>query len=502
MTITYVASSAIAEGETIVTPATLAGDLIILYTSRPSSSSLPEARGDFIDLHTSINLNHSVRLSYMFETEDNPTGYTFTWSTGRRAVCAVYRGVDSLGLSEMASAGNVSSQFATIPALTLTGDSYVVCGSSHLDASIRDGAITGATLRVYIDNPSTLNIHDTNGLVSSWAERTNDHGSASRWSGFSLVLEAAATGPVLTTPTLTATGETTATGTVVTDTATGTLYAYVSTSATAPSATDLKAGTGAVWSGNQAISTTGEKTFSVTGLTEGTLYYIYYLHNDGTDDSSIVSASATTVAATTGPSLTLASGTATSATEATGLVTTDTANGTLYAVVTTSATAPSVAQVQAGNDHTGEEAAWFGNQAISTTGEKTFSAVTLEPSTEYYFHFQHRDSSNDDSPVVSSLSFTTEALLGWTVNPAIASVTTNSITVTATPNQTSDVYAVAVVVDSAAPSSAQVIAGQNGAGTAAEAADSSLNVTGEATLVLNSTLDDPVYDVYVVATTA
>lgn len=64
----------------------------------------------------------------------------------------------------------------------------------------------------------------------------------------------------------------------------------------------------------------------------------------------------------TAPVLTLPTGTKTGSTTSTGTVTTaNDANGTAYAVVSTSATLPSVAQIQAGQDSTGSAAAWSGN---------------------------------------------------------------------------------------------------------------------------------------------
>lgn len=112
---------------------------------------------------------------------------------------------------------------------------------------------------------------------------------------------------------------------------------------------------------------------------------------------------------TTAPTLTSPTGTSTGTTTAQGQVTTDEANGTMYAVVSTSATPPSVAQIQAGNDSTGSAGAWSGNQAISSTGTKTFNATGLTASTSYYFYFQHRDAAANDSTVASSSQFTTDA---------------------------------------------------------------------------------------------
>ncbi len=90
-------------------------------------------------------------------------------------------------------------------------------------------------------------------------------------------------------------------------------------------------------------------------------------------------------------------------------VSTNEANGTLYWVVTTSATAPSAAQVKAGNDHTGAAAADSGSQAVSGTGVQNATASGLTPETTYYTHFMHEDAGSNQSNVASSASFTTDA---------------------------------------------------------------------------------------------
>jgi len=96
-------------------------------------------------------------------------------------------------------------------------------------------------------------------------------------------------------------------------------------------------------------------------------------------------------------------------TTGTGQVTTDEGNGTLYWVVTTSATAPSVAQVQAGQDHLGASAVASGNQAVTASGVQLFGIVGLSPSTAYYMHAQQQDAATNDSTVVTSAEFTTGA---------------------------------------------------------------------------------------------
>jgi hypothetical protein len=100
------------------------------------------------------------------------------------------------------------------------------------------------------------------------------------------------TAPSLTTPTGVETGATTATGTVDTSVNHGTLYCAVTTSATPPSGAAIIAGTGFAFAGNQAITTTGTKTFNATGLTPETTYYFHYIHDTGYGVLSSISSSA------------------------------------------------------------------------------------------------------------------------------------------------------------------------------------------------------------------
>ena len=111
----------------------------------------------------------------------------------------------------------------------------------------------------------------------------------------------------------------------------------------------------------------------------------------------------------TAPTVSSATAAANGANAATASVSTDEDNGTLYWVITTSATAPSVAQIQAGNDNSGTAAADSGSQSVSGTGTQTISPAPsgLTAGTTYYAHFQHQDTATNDSTVVSSSSFTT-----------------------------------------------------------------------------------------------
>ena len=92
---------------------------------------------------------------------------------------------------------------------------------------------------------------------------------------------------VLSLPTEVSITDTTATVGCTTTSLIGTLYYFISTSATPPSAADLKAGTGSVDFGNDA-TITNPQTFGATGLSASTTYYTYFIQNDGSDDSNLL----------------------------------------------------------------------------------------------------------------------------------------------------------------------------------------------------------------------
>lgn len=93
--------------------------------------------------------------------------------------------------------------------------------------------------------------------------------------------------PILSVPTEASITDTTVTVGCSTTSLLGTLYYYISTSATPPSASDLKDGTGAVKFGNDT-SITNPQTFGVTGLSASTTYYTYFIQNDGLADSNLL----------------------------------------------------------------------------------------------------------------------------------------------------------------------------------------------------------------------
>ena len=86
---------------------------------------------------------------------------------------------------------------------------------------------------------------------------------------------------MLSSPTATATGVTTATIGVTTDEGNGTLYGLVNTSATA-TASAIMAGL------SQAVGSSGAKGFSVTGLSGNTTYYAHFVQTDAAGNTSNV----------------------------------------------------------------------------------------------------------------------------------------------------------------------------------------------------------------------
>jgi hypothetical protein len=93
-----------------------------------------------------------------------------------------------------------------------------------------------------------------------------------------------------------------------------------------------------------------------------------------------------------------------------GSVSTNEGNGTLFAVATASATQPSIAQIKAGQDHTGAAALRAVSQSVTATGTQTIAsgAITGGAGTRFW-HFVHTDAASNDSARVSSAGFSVTA---------------------------------------------------------------------------------------------
>lgn len=257
-----------------------------------------------------------------------------------------------------------------------THDFRLPAGSALIDGGIADA--TNAPFDVYGTSRPQNGTYD----VGAWETVTTD-----------------VTAPTLTSPTGSSTGTTSGSGTVVTNESSGTLYYLASINATETVSTVKANG------GTQPVTSIGTKTVSVNGLTAATTYYMHYVHRDGSGNDSVrVSSAAFTTSAagdSTPPTLTAASIAATGSTTASGTISTNEANGALYRYVSTNAT-ETAATVKAANL----------SQAVTTAGSQSVSISGLSASVTYYAHFVHRDSSGNDSAVLTSAAFTTQAASG------------------------------------------------------------------------------------------
>lgn len=215
----------------------------------------------------------------------------------------------------------------------------------------------------------------------------------------------------------TPTGSSTATVGCTTDTASGTVYAAITTSSTPPSAVDIKAGLGAVWYGSGAVSSVSP-SLSATGLTAATNYYVHLVQTISAVDSNVISSSlwvtdnpgSGSIGIGALPVISGAYGTPVTSTTATVGCDTDTAAGTLYAAITSTATTPSAADIKAGTGAT-----WFGSVSVASI-TPTLSATGLGGASNYYVHFVQTVSGIDSAPI-SSAQFTTPATSGAGAHP-------------------------------------------------------------------------------------
>lgn len=165
--------------------------------------------------------------------------------------------------------------------------------------------------------------------------------------------------------------------------------------------------------GGSWVSSGGTVTFTISGLTD-TVSYDVELRSVSAAGNALagdLKSQTPTAADVTAPTLSSPTDAANGATASTGSVSTNEGNGTLYWVVTTSATAPSAAQVKLGQDNSSVAATDSGSQTVSGTGVQTITPAPsgLTASTAYTTHFMHEDAATNQSTVSSASGFTTGA---------------------------------------------------------------------------------------------
>lgn len=149
-----------------------------------------------------------------------------------------------------------------------------------------------------------------------------------------------------------------------------------------------------------------------TGVLANGAYSARAYHRRGGSDIASSNTEAFTINDTVAPVLSSPVDTKTDATSGTGSVSTTKATGTLYWVVSTSATAPSAAQVKLGQTHAGVAATDSGSQSVTATGVQSVTGgfTGLTASTTYYAHYMHEDIGPNQSTVSSGDGFTTDSL--------------------------------------------------------------------------------------------
>lgn len=125
--------------------------------------------------------------------------------------------------------------------------------------------------------------------------------ASDEWGTRSIVVNEPIDTPVISSPT--GTPDTTSpsaaqitTPGFTTDITQGTGYWYLSGSGTPPTATDLIAGTGAIQSGSDSVSSTTVTFATITGLSPNTSYFLHYLHQNIVKNSNILSINVSTPA--------------------------------------------------------------------------------------------------------------------------------------------------------------------------------------------------------------
>ena len=219
----------------------------------------------------------------------SPSDTAITWaaqaqnlvtpSAGTGATVTLGDGTDTANATRefLPETGSTWNAVGTVSGSLVSGDWGFGLGlESSQDAYItRD---SDSAIATHNDDGTTTWLDYGTSLVYSW-DKNAVVGDDGGWTSITLTNSDGA--PLLTLPTGTVTGQSTASGTVTTDTANGTLYYLASTNATELAAT-VKAGS------LQAVTASGLQNVNVVGLAPGTLYYLHYVHtNASAQDSSV-----------------------------------------------------------------------------------------------------------------------------------------------------------------------------------------------------------------------
>lgn len=343
------------------------------------------------------------------------------------SMLTVNNAVRTYVLRATSPASGLEKVHAWVSGVTGSGDTadYISSGQNYTSTDLDTAFLSssGGTVRVsdFVIWPEELTDAQCHALAET---------------GIRATLDTDTNAPIVSSATVTSITSSGATIGASTDEANGTAYVVVSTSSTTPTAAQIIAGqthtgSAAPYAGSVAITATGIFSKAATGLSPSTAYYGHIVHRDAANNNSntITTAQFTTSAGgdVTPPTISGITVTAITSSGAAVTTTTDEGNGTGYVVISTSVTAPTAAQIIAGQIHTGAAATFAGNVAITAVGTYSVSPTGLASYTSYYAHTVHRDAANNNSNVLTSAQFTT---LDGTAPTLTGSITASAITQT------------------------------------------------------------------------
>jgi hypothetical protein len=283
------------------------------------------------------------------------------------------------------------------------------------------------------------------------------------------------------------------------NTGTAGIYYVVTENSTPPTVTQIlsgqsELGAAAITSGDFSFSANTNANEVITGLSEGTLYYVHFLGVSNVGSHSEVHTEDETTAVTP-PSVSSARITSNTGTSFTFNATIS-KNATVFYVVTTSATAPSKAEIEAGEDDNGNTlpAGQSGSFAATANTEASDAVTGLTAGVKYRVHFFARDGSNAES----SISLRSEP---QRISSSTGTITTSGFTLTAQYDMDGDdpgagIYYV-VTTSSTQPTPAQILAGQDHLGGTPDASgDFSFSASTNANEVISGLDDGTLYYVH------
>lgn len=194
--------------------------------------------------------------------------------------------------SPIGTATSSTSASATVSTTIGSGTLYYMFSTNATEtATTIKAAFSKAVSASGTQNVSVTGLTPSTAYYSHFVQVANAQDSnVVNGTGFSTPSNSA---PVLSSPSGSATGITTATATVSTNTASGTLYTYASVNVTETAATVKASGV------QTTVTASGTQTVNLNNLTASTTYYLHFVHSAAGLDSGVSnSASFTTNAAT------------------------------------------------------------------------------------------------------------------------------------------------------------------------------------------------------------